>query len=107
MRDITTLTSNRVEDMSMPKFSVKTEEKTIPVGEFLNSEIARYKSIEEIAPQTKESIPGSEKMDVSLAEEKKVYTRSRGQKSLFEFGSEEESDPWKPILDGRDGINRQ
>jgi hypothetical protein len=46
-------------------------------------------------------------MDTSTTEEKKIYTRSRGQKSLFEFGSEEESDPWKPVLDGRDDINRQ
>jgi Fanconi anemia group M protein len=107
MRDITTLTSNRVEDMSMPKFSVKTEEKTISVGEFLNSEIARYKSIEEVVPQTNDADSGSKNMDTSTTEEKKIYTRSRGQKSLFEFGSEEESDPWKPVLDGRDDINRQ
>jgi Fanconi anemia group M protein len=107
MRDITTLTSNRVEDMSMPKFSVKTEEKTISVGEFLNSEIARYKSIEEVVPQTNDADSGSKNMDTSTTEEKKIYTRSRGQKSLFEFGSEEESDPWKPVLDGRKDINRQ
>jgi hypothetical protein len=107
MRDITTLTSNRVEDMSMPKFSVKTEEKTISVGEFLNSEIARYKSIEEVVPQTSDADSGSKNIDTSTTEEKKIYTRSRGQKSLFEFGSEEESDPWKPVLDGRDDINRQ
>jgi hypothetical protein len=46
-------------------------------------------------------------MESSKPEEKKTYTRSRGQKSLFEFGSEEKSDPWKPILDGRDDLNRQ
>ena len=46
-------------------------------------------------------------MESSQPEEKKTYTRSRGQKSLFEFGSEEKSDPWKPILDGRDDLNRQ
>ena len=52
-------------------------------------------------------IKDSKKREHSKPEEKKIYTRSRGQKSLFEFGSNEKSDPWKPILDGRDDLNRQ
>jgi Fanconi anemia group M protein len=107
MRGITTLTSDRIEDVSMPMFSVQIEGKTTSAGEFLTSEMNRYKSIEESVEDEKEASSKSNPVEESKAAEKKVYTRSRGQKSLFEFGSEEKSDPWKPILDGRDEINRQ
>ncbi len=107
MRDITTLTSDRITDVSLPEFSVKTENESLSAGEFLHSEIARYKSIEEEVKDLKEERNDSERVKSSKPEEKKIYTRSRGQKSLFEFGSEEKSDPWKPILDGRDDLNRQ
>lgn len=107
MRGITTLTSDRIEDVSMPMFSVQIEDKTISLGDFLSSEIARNKSIEKDEEAEKETLNESNKVDEDKSAEKKVYTRSRGQKSLFEFGSEEVSDPWKPILDGRDEINRQ
>ena len=107
MRDITTLTSDRIVDDSLPEFSVNIEDNSLSASEFLVSEIARYKSIEKEIEVSKEVIRDSKKMEHSKAEEKKTYTRSRGQKSLFEFGSEEKSDPWKPILDGSDDLNRQ
>ncbi|MCH1442976.1 MAG: hypothetical protein L7U53_03795, partial [Candidatus Poseidoniaceae archaeon] len=107
MRDITTLTSDRIADLSLPEFTVKLDDNSISAGEFLLSEIARYKSIEEEEEDLKEEIKDSNKIESSDPKDKKVYTRSRGQKSLFEFGSGEKSDPWKPILDGRDELNRQ
>lgn len=107
MRDITTLTSDRIADVSLPQFTVKIDADSISAGEFLLSEIARCKSIEEDEEESKVEIKDSNKTESSEPKDKKVYTRSRGQKSLFEFGSGEKSDPWKPILDGRDELNRQ
>ena len=72
--------------------------------EFLKEERLRLKSIEE---ETK--VDASEKnAETSSNDSPKtpaLHTRSRSQKSLFEFG-EDAGDPWSPILDGRD-INRQ
>ena len=75
--------------------------------EKLKSLQSRIKTLEDQVKDLKEERNDSERVKSSQPEEKKIYTRSRGQKSLFEFGSEEKSDPWKPILDGRDDLNRQ
>jgi Fanconi anemia group M protein len=108
MRGITTLTSNRIADVSMPQFTVLIGEKSVSAGEFLTSEIARCKSIDKDAKDLEKESKESTNTEQSKPEQKKIYTRSRGQKSLFEFSSEEKSaDPWKPILDGRDDLNHQ
>ena len=72
--------------------------------EFLQYERQRLKSIDEESEEKK-----TEKMEKQEASSSKptptLHTRPRAQKSLFEF-EEKSSDPWNPVLDGRD-INRQ
>jgi len=86
------------------EFEIVDGDSSRPALEFLKEERLRLKSIEE---ETK--VDASEKnAETSSNDSPKtpaLHTRSRSQKSLFEFG-EDAVDPWSPILDGRD-INRQ
>ena len=86
------------------EFEIVDGDSSRPALEFLKEERLRLKSIEK---ETK--VDASEKnAETSSNDSPKtpaLHTRSRSQKSLFEFG-EDAVDPWSPILDGRD-INRQ
>ena len=86
------------------EFSIVDGDSTQPALEFLEEEKDRLKSIEkesEDEPVAVKDAPRKVKPDNSP----KLHTRSRSQKSLFDF-EEDSTDPWHPILDGRD-INRQ
>ena len=75
-----------------------------PALEFLEQEKTRLKSIEHNAEEDKQA--NSENSSPPKSNNPPaLHTRPRSQKSLFDF-EEDTSDPWKPVLDGRD-INRQ
>ena len=75
-----------------------------PALEFLEQEKTRLKSIEPDAERDKQA--NNENSSSSTSKNQPtLHTRARSQKSLFDF-EEDTSDPWKPVLDGRD-INRQ
>ena len=86
------------------EFSIVEGETNQPALEFLEQEKVRLKSIERDTQNNSEA-----KMEAQEGEKTSIaptlHTRSRSQKSLFDFG-EESDDPWNPVLDGRD-INRQ
>jgi len=68
----------------------------------LKDERLRLKSIEEV---TKEEKIASQEASAKVSKQPDLHTRSRSQKSLFDF-EDDSTDPWDPVLDGRD-INRQ
>ena len=86
------------------EFSIVEGETNQPALEFLEEEKVRLKSIEKDTQNNFEAkMEAQEGVKTSIAPT--LHTRSRSQKSLFDFG-EESDDPWNPVLDGRD-INRQ
>ena len=66
--------------------------------EFLEDERQRLKTIEKMPAVEKKEQSRSE---TSHQQSPELHTRSRSQKSLFEF-EETSSDPWSPVLDGSD-----
>lgn len=85
-------------------FEIVEGDQRQPALEFLEQEKTRLKSIEPTAEQDKQA--NSENSSPSPSNNPPtLHTRPRSQKSLFDF-EEDTSDPWKPVLDGRD-INRQ
>ena len=74
------------------------EEKTQGAIEFLKSERIRLKSIEQ---ELEHSSDQKETQTLAPSSTPVLHTRSRAQKSLFDF-EEDSSDPWNPVLDGRD-----
>jgi hypothetical protein len=68
----------------------------------LNDERLRLKSIEVV---TEEEKIASQEVAAKDSKQPDLHTRSRSQKSLFDF-EDDSTDPWDPVLDGRD-INRQ
>ena len=86
------------------EFSIVEGERNQPALEFLEQEKLRLKSIEKDSQNNSEA--NMEKQEgVKTSTTPTLHTRSRSQKSLFDFG-EDSDDPWSPVLDGRD-INRQ
>ena len=86
------------------EFEIVEGDSTQPALEFLEQEKARLKSIEkEIAEEDERE--GGQKSNPKERTTPTLHTRSRSQKSLFDF-EEDTTDPWNPVLDGRD-INRQ
>ena len=86
------------------EFEIVEGDSTQPALEFLEQEKARLKSIEkEIAEEDEKE--GGQKSNPKERITPTLHTRSRSQKSLFDF-EEDTTDPWNPVLDGRD-INRQ
>ncbi|MEC8107403.1 MAG: hypothetical protein VX115_06660, partial [Candidatus Thermoplasmatota archaeon] len=86
------------------EFSIVEGETNQPVLEFLEQEKVRLKSIEKDLQNNSEA-KMDEQEGVKTSIVPTLHTRSRSQKSLFDFG-EDSNDPWNPVLDGRD-INRQ
>ena len=86
------------------EFSVVEGETNQPALEFLEQEKVRLKSIEKEA-QNKSEANSNKKQKGNSTSAPTLHTRSRSQKSLFDFG-EDSNDPWDPVLDGR-GINRR
>ena len=90
----------RTGEGNLLEFEIVDGDSTRPALEFLKDERLRLKSIER---ETK--VDASEKnAETSSNDSPKtpaLHTRSRSQKSLFDFG-EDAADPWSPILDGRD-----
>ena len=86
------------------EFSIVEGETNQPALEFLEHEKVRLKSIEKYSQNNTEA--DMEKQEgVKTSTTPTLHTRSRSQKSLFDFG-EDSDDLWSPVLDGRD-INRQ
>ena len=86
------------------EFTIHEGETSQGALEFLQHERQRLKSIEKQSEQ-KKSEEREKKEATSSTQTPTLHTRPRAQKSLFEF-EENSSDPWNPVLDGRD-INRQ
>ncbi len=86
------------------EFKIVEGDSTQPALEFLEQEKARLKSIEKEIAEEDES-EGGQKSNPKERITPTLHTRSRSQKSLFDF-EEDTTDPWNPVLDGRD-INRQ
>ena len=85
-------------------FTIVDDDVSQDALEFLQHERQRLKSIEEKPDEKKTQEVG--KIEASSPKQTPtLHTRPRAQKSLFEF-EENSSDPWDPVLDGRD-INRQ
>ena len=80
------------------EFEIVDEKKTQEAIEFLESERIRLKSIEQ---ESEHSSNQKESHTPALSSTPVLHTRSRAQKSLFDF-EEDSSDPWNPVLDGRD-----
>ena len=80
------------------EFEIVDEEKTQEAIEFLKSERIRLKSIEQ---EPEHSSDQKETQTLAPSSTPVLHTRSRAQKSLFDF-EEDSSDPWNPVLDGRD-----
>jgi Fanconi anemia group M protein len=80
------------------EFEIFDEEKTQGAIEFLKSERIRLKSIEQ---EPENSSKQNETQALAPSSTPVVHMRSRAQKSLFDF-EEDSSDPWNPVLDGRD-----
>ena len=86
------------------EFSIVEGETNQPALEFLEQEKVRLKSIEKDS-QNKSEANSNKKQKGNSTIAPTLHTRSRSQKSLFDFG-EDSNDPWDPVLDGR-GINRR
>ena len=86
------------------EFSIVEGETNQPALEFLEQEKVRLKSIEKES-QNKSEANSNKKQKGNSTIAPTLHTRSRSQKSLFDFG-EDSNDPWDPVLDGR-GINRR
>ena len=86
------------------EFSIVEGETNQPALEFLEQEKVRLKSIEK-EHENKSEANINQKLKGNSTSAPTLHTRSRSQKSLFDFG-EDSNDPWDPVLDGR-GINRQ
>ena len=86
------------------EFSIVEGETNQPALEFLEQEKVRLKSIEK-EHENKSEANSNKKQKGNSTSAPTLHTRSRSQKSLFDFG-EDSNDPWDPVLDGR-GINRQ
>ena len=89
-------------DGKLLEFQVKEDGKVSSALQFLQDERLRLQSIEQEVEKEK---PTSNDDSSMKPKQPKLHTRSRSQKSLFEF-EDDSSDPWSPVLDGRD-INRQ
>jgi len=89
-------------DGNLLEFEVSVDDIKIPSLTFLKDERLRLKSIEEVAEEEKNA---SQEATSTISKQPELHTRSRSQKSLFDF-EEDSTDPWDPVLDGRD-INRQ
>ena len=89
-------------DGNLLEFEVSVDDIKIPSLTFLKDERLRLKSIEEVAEEEKNA---SQEATATISKQPELHTRSRSQKSLFDF-EEDSTDPWDPVLDGRD-INRQ
>jgi len=86
------------------EFSIVEGETNQPALEFLEQEKVRLKSIEKESQNTSDA-NSHKKQKGNSTSAPTLHTRSRSQKSLFDFG-EDSNDPWDPVLDGR-GINRR
>ena len=86
------------------EFEIVVGDSTQPALEFLEQEKSRLKSIEKETDKEDER-KGGHKSNPRAGSTPTLHTRSRSQKSLFDF-EEDTTDPWDPVLDGRD-INRQ
>jgi Fanconi anemia group M protein len=86
------------------EFNIVEGETNQPALEFLEQEKVRLKSIEKDSQDDLEA-KMEKKEEVKTSSTPTLHTRSRSQKSLFDF-EEDSNDPWNPVLDGRD-INRQ
>ena len=86
------------------EFSIVEGETNQPALEFLEQEKVRLKSIEKDS-ENKSEANSNKKQKGNSTIAPTLHTRSRSQKSLFDFG-EDSNDPWDPVLDGR-GINRR
>lgn len=86
------------------EFSIVEGETKQPALEFLDQEKVRLKSIEKDSQNDSEAKMEKQE-EVKTSSTPTLHTRSRSQKSLFDF-EEDSNDPWNPVLDGRD-INRQ
>ena len=86
------------------EFSIVDGDSNQSALDFLQQEKTRLKSIEK---ETEDEIAISRNtvQEIKSNNSPSLHTRSRSQKSLFDF-EEDTTDPWHPILDGRD-INRQ
>ena len=102
-------------DIPVGAFEIRKEGKLLDFGivdgdskhealDFLAAERVRLRSIEVKAENdiSKNNEGGT---SAPPAEKPALHTRSRSQKSLFDFG-DDATDPWSPVLDGRE-INRQ
>ena len=89
-------------DGKLLEFQVKEGEIVKSGMQFLQEERIRLQSIEQEVEKEK---PTSDDDSSMKPKQPKLHTRPRSQKSLFEF-EDDSSDPWSPVLDGRD-INRQ
>jgi len=105
MRLETPLDSYKVrKEGKLLEFVIVEGDSTQPAIEFLEQEKIRLKSIERVDGDEDETKVGQES-NPKAGSPPTLHTRSRSQKSLFDF-EEDTTDPWDPILDGRD-INRQ
>ena len=84
------------------EFEVSVDGVKGPSLTFLKDERLRLKSIEEVTEGEKIA---SQEATAKVSKQPDLHTRSRSQKSLFDF-EDDSTDPWDPVLDGRD-INRQ
>ena len=87
---------------SLLEFTIHEGETSQGALEFLQNERQRLKSIEK---QSEKKVIEEKEKKEAITPSPTLHTRPRAQKSLFEF-EENSSDPWNPVLDGRD-INRQ
>ena len=105
MRLETSLGSYKIrKEGKLLEFSIVDDGSTQAALEFLEQEKVRLKSIEKESENNSEGVKNKSEV-VKSTNSPKLHTRSRSQKSLFDF-EEDTSDPWNPILDGRD-LNRQ
>jgi Fanconi anemia group M protein len=84
------------------EFEVTMDDVRIPSLKFLEDERLRLKSIESVVEDKDDTL---QRATTVTSQQPALHTRSRSQKSLFDF-EEDSTDPWDPVLDGRD-INRQ
>ena len=89
---------------NLVQFTIHEGDASQSALDFLQHERQRLKSIDDESEEKK--IKEMEKKEaIASSQTPTLHTRPRAQKSLFEF-EENSSDPWNPVLDGRD-INRQ
>ena len=79
------------------EFSIVEGETNQPALEFLEQEKVRLKSIEKELKHKSEA-NSDKQLKGKSSSAPTLHTRSRSQKSLFDFG-EDSNDPWKPVLD--------